>query len=113
VFYRQRANGKCQIVTIGVDGKDEITVVKDDANNVHPSFLKSGRIGFSAERESKASIMTVEPDGTKPVQVGVADAWFARWSPDGTRVAYITGRFPESKIYLMNSDTTGVRALEP
>ena len=36
------------------------------------------------------------------------EAFFARPSPDGKRIAFTAGRFPQSAIYVMNTDGTGL-----
>ena len=33
------------------------------------------------------------------------------WSPDGTRIAYVSDRSGPGSIYLMNADGTGVKRL--
>ncbi len=52
-------------------------------------------------------------DGTDVRQLTVNDgtALESAWSPDGTRIAFTSGRFDRQDIYTMRSDETDVRQL--
>ena len=39
--------------------------------------------------------------------IGSTPAYFARFSPDGKRIAYVAGKFPESAVYIANADGSG------
>lgn len=112
VIHRDPADGKTQIYAVPVDGSAEQTVVKDDATNVYPSYLPSGEVGFVVQTpDGKGPIFRVHADGRGRTRVGSVDALFARWSPDGKRVAFIAGAWPKSAIYVMNADGSGVRKI--
>jgi TolB protein len=110
VIHRDPADGKTQIYAVPIDGSAEQTVSADDATNVYPSYLPSGDIGFVQQTpDGKGPIFRVRADGSGRTRVGSVDALFARWSPDGKRVAFIAGAWPKSAIYVMNADGGGVR----
>jgi hypothetical protein len=50
-------------------------------------------------------------DGARIARLGDVELSFARWSPDGARVAFTSGRWPKSAVYLMDADGTGLRTL--
>ncbi len=49
-------------------------------------------------------------DGSDPLRLTEMDALSPHWSPDGTRIAFLAGD-PESKIYLINTDGSGLSNL--
>ncbi|NWF69872.1 MAG: PD40 domain-containing protein [Chloroflexi bacterium] len=81
------------------------------------------RILFVSERESLTvgrqnpgifNIYLMDTSGTLLTQLS-ADLGFnqqARWSPDGTRIVFVSMRGGESRLYLMGADGGQVRALE-
>jgi TolB protein len=52
-------------------------------------------------------------DGTQVRQFTDNDAWeaFPTWSPDGTRIAFNSGRDGDPEVFVMNADGTQVRQL--
>ena len=50
-------------------------------------------------------------DGTQVRQLTDNDAWeaFPTWSPDGTRIAFVSGRDGHPEVFVMNADGTQVR----
>jgi TolB protein len=52
-------------------------------------------------------------DGTQVRQLTDNDAWeaFPTWSPDGTRIAFNSGRDGDPEVFVMNADGTQVRQL--
>jgi TolB protein len=78
------------------------------------------RIVFSSpefELPGKSSnVYTIRPDGTGLVQLthdrgGKVNNGADTWSPDGTKIAFISNRSGEYRIYVMNTDGTGVAQL--
>jgi Tol biopolymer transport system component len=47
-------------------------------------------------------------DGSALTKVGTIKSFFARFSPDGKKIAYVSGKFPETAIYIANIDGSGV-----
>ncbi|HKG14103.1 MAG TPA: hypothetical protein VKB12_12205 [Pyrinomonadaceae bacterium] len=62
------------------------------------------------KREGDAAfhIYSVKTDATDLKRLYEQEAFFARPSPEGKKIAFTAGRFPESAIYVMNSDGTGL-----
>ncbi|MCI0596120.1 MAG: hypothetical protein L0Z48_06220, partial [candidate division Zixibacteria bacterium] len=61
---------------------------------------------FISNLDSVEAIYTVKPDGSglKPIRTGDLRAFFTRYSPDGSKLAIITGGWPASTITIMNAD---------
>lgn len=112
VFFRETGDGMDQIRVVAADGSTESAITRDRHLNTFPSFLPGGDIAFTSKpKDGEVALVRVAPDGTDRRRVGSVETFFARWSPDGERVAFISGRWPKSAIYLMNADGTGVRKL--
>jgi len=112
VFYREKGDRKDQVYTVSVDGSAE-RAVTHEAHNFFPSFLPDGRIAFTSTNTdmNETCIVVVGPDGAGRTRLGDYRAFFARWSPDGRRVAFVSGAWPKSAIYVANADGTGVRKI--
>lgn len=112
VFYRSRDDGRDQIWVREVDGAREWNITDDEANNIFPSFLTDGSIGFSSKAPGGAPrVICVNADRSNRRSVGPYGAFFARWSPDGSTIAIIAGNWPRAAIYVMRFDGVGVQKI--
>src|SRR5439155_16745977 len=73
----------------------------------------TGKIAFQSNRDSKDrntyNIYVMNPDGTDRVQLtDKGDNWFPSFSPDGTRIAFVSNRDGNRDIYLINPDGTNL-----
>ncbi|MGZ4694127.1 MAG: TolB family protein, partial [Acidimicrobiales bacterium] len=71
----------------------------------------NGRIAFTSVRDGNFEIYTVEPDGSGLLRLtnNQADDEMPAWSPDGTRIAFVSNRDASNEdIYTMNADGSGV-----
>ena len=46
-------------------------------------------------------------DGSGLAKIGNINSFFARYSPNVKKIAYISGKFPETAIYIANADGSG------
>ncbi len=113
VFYRDRGDGMDQVFELAVADRRETQITNDDGNNIYPSFLPDGQIAYHSRRKnSQDRLLCVNAEGKLTREIALpTKSFFARWSPDGRRIAMIGGAWPKSAIYLMNDDGTGVRKL--
>jgi TolB protein len=92
------------------------------ASPAHATFPgKNGRLVFSAvEPNENQDIYTINPDGsgltrltnTDALEADTAEDYEAKWSPDGTKIAFARSRNSGTpRVYAMNPDGTGLRQL--
>ncbi len=85
------------------------------ANSVYGQA--TNKILFGSDRDGTPEIYVMDADGTDLVRL-TTDAWVQiapvtevaslAWSPDGTRIAFITNRIGARQIFVMNADGTGL-----
>jgi len=70
-----------------------------------------GRIAFVSTRTGNDDIFTMNPDGTRTVNVtkSPANDTDPAWSPDCSRIAFVSDRGGNPDIYVINADGTGIR----
>jgi tol-pal system beta propeller repeat protein TolB len=110
-FYAERGDQKDQVWVMNADGREAKLLTGGVGHNIFPAFASDGaRVLFTSKREGDSffHIYSVKTDGTDLKRLCEQEAFFARPSPDGKKIAFTAGRFPESAIYVMNSDGTGV-----
>jgi hypothetical protein len=56
-------------------------------------------------------MFTMNADGSGQQKLVDKLVFFARWSPDGGRIAFISGKYPLTEIYIMKADGTGMLKL--
>jgi Tol biopolymer transport system component len=113
-YYAERGDRKDQVWVIDADGRGAKLLTAGVGHNIFPAFSADGaRVVFTSKREGDDffHIYSVKTDGTDLRRLYEQEAFFARPSPDGGRIAFTAGRFPESAIYVMNSDGTGLTRL--
>jgi TolB protein len=110
-YYAERGDRKDQVWLMKADGSEPKLLTGGVGHNIFPAFSSDGaRVVFTSKRDGDEffHIYSVKADGTDLRRLCEQEAFFARPSPDGKRIAFTAGRFPESAIYVMNSDGTGV-----
>lgn len=115
LFYTEKGDRKDQLYLINPDGSGLKLLTGGVGHNFAPSWSPDGkRILFSSIRDDSAqatgadvAIYTMRADGTDLKKLPFSGrAFFARYSPDGKRIAVIAGKYPESAIYLVKPDGT-------
>jgi Tol biopolymer transport system component len=72
----------------------------------------NGKIAFSSFRNDQLDVYTMNPDGSAQVNltpnVDADDDGGPAWSPDGSRIAFTSGRTSgNEEVYVMNADGSG------
>jgi tol-pal system beta propeller repeat protein TolB len=112
VFYREKGDGMDQIHAVAADGSEEKQVTGDSANNTFPSFLPDGRVAFTSQLPGESHRLVIaKADGSERTTVTGASTFFGRFSPDGSTIAFIAGRWPRSAIYLTKPESAAFRKL--
>lgn len=74
-------------------------------------------IAFDSDRDDNREIYVMEPDGGNPLNLTnhPADDWSPAWSPDGSRIAFVSDRENDHGsvqcIYVMNADGSDAHEL--
>lgn len=107
-FSRRQGSTRDHIFVVNADGTGERQLTNDDSNNTFPSWsADGGRIMFTSDRDGpgREGIFVMDAEGSSVTRLlpGLR-AGFARWSPDGTRLAIIAGEFPDTRIYIAGAD---------
>ena len=69
--------------------------------------------GAGTDTTTKTEIYAMKVDGSGLTRLtfGTASAWDPDWSPDGSRIAFVSDRSGTSEIHVMNADGSGVKQL--
>ena len=117
VYYAEKGDGKDQIWVMNSNGSNKTLLTANIGHNIFPGWSPDGKkIIFSSSKRDPDSagsyidgsfLYTMNADGSGLKKLGNIKSFFARFSPDGKKIAYISGRFPETQIYVANADGTG------
>lgn len=111
VWYARDAGGD-RLHVASADGSDAAVVPTSDAGAIYPCFLPDGRLLFAGVTPAGRKLLTtIGPDGRDPVLLGGIEAFFARPSRDGRRLAFVSGAWPRSRIAIARADGAAARVV--
>jgi Tol biopolymer transport system component len=89
-FYREKGDGADQIHVARPDGTGDRNVTNDGFNNVFPGWTPDGRIVYGqGQKGQPTNAFTVGVDGSGKRPLLGIKSFFARYAPDGGRLAYL------------------------
>ncbi len=109
-YYREKGDGKDQIHVANVDGGGDVNITNDTFNNVYPGWTPDGRIVYGQGTKGVPTrAFTIGVDGRDKQPLLDIKSFFVRYSPDGSRIAYLT-EHPETGVRLVVAarDGTGL-----
>lgn len=116
VYYSEKGDRKDQIWVMNADGSNQTLLTGGIGHNIFPAFSHDGKkiIFSSSNREGGNTsyvdgsyVYVMNADGSNLARLSEIKSFFARFSPDGKKIAYITGKFPSTEIYIANADGSG------
>ena len=124
-FVSDALYGQYDICLINLDGTAVAQLTTSLGNDFWPTWSPDGsKLAFQTDRNIapahdsvparlQLDLYVINADGTGETQISADTANEAQpaWSPDGTKIAFVTDRDGNNEIYVMNADGTNVRRL--
>jgi len=117
LYYAEKGDGKDQVWVMNADGSSPALLTNDIGHNIFPGWSADGReiIFASSKRDKKTDgsyidesyLYVMNADGSNLRKLGNIQSFFARFSPDGKHIAYVSGKFPSTNIFVANVDGSG------
>lgn len=101
-YYSDKGDHKDQVYVTDADGRNTLNVTGDTMNNIFPSWSHDGRRIIYGSGGMLYSITANGSNDKKSLSIA---GFFGRFSPDGKQLAFISGRWPDSDIFI--SDDKG------
>lgn len=104
-------DGRQQIYSVNLLGKDRQIVIDSEGVNNWPHFAPEGRrFTFSSSRDDDYEVYVADSTGSNPQRLtdSPGQDLRPRFSPDGSRIAFTSNRDGNYEIYVMKADGTNV-----
>ena len=111
VFFCYPEDGRQQIYSVNLQGKNRQTVIDSEGVNNWPHFAADGRrFTFSSSRDDDYEIYVADSNGSNPLRLSQSPGQDLRprFSPDGSRIAFTSSRDGNYEIYVMQADGSNV-----
>jgi Tol biopolymer transport system component len=114
VYYAEKGDGKDQVWVMNADGSNATLLTNNIGHNIFPGWSADGKeiIFASSKRDQRSDgsyvdgsyLYVMKADGSDLRKLGNIQSFFGRFSPDGKLIAYVSGKFPSTNIFLANAD---------
>ena len=114
IAYHSWQSGNRDVYIVGADGRARNAVTSYPGHEMYPIWSPSGReLLFISDRNKRWELHVIsrndDASWSAPRQVTTDFGYNGRWSPDGTRIAYVS--LVDTTIHVVNADGTGSRLL--
>lgn len=107
-YYLEKGDGQDQVYVIRADGSSPTNVTNDTFNNVYPGWTPDGRVVYGQTlKGAPATTFTVRSDGADKRPLLNIKSFFIRFSPDGSRIAYLGEHLEGDGIRVIIADQRG------
>ncbi|MBN1190588.1 MAG: PD40 domain-containing protein [Dehalococcoidales bacterium] len=105
IVFSSTENGDSQIYTMDSDGANKIQLTQSGVN-IRPDWSVDGKILYVSNSASQNVIFIMDADGNNKTQITPdgSQAFYPKWSPDGTRIVYSSNRDGHDEIFMIDSD---------
>ena len=112
VSFRSTRDGNDEIYVMNADGSNQRNLTNDPAGDWSPAWSPGGTtiayatfaFGGVFAGGSYTDIALINIDGTGRTRLTEAHGEYPNWSPDGTRIAFTSGRAGSYDIWVMDAD---------
>ncbi len=107
ILFSYPEEGRQQIYSVDLLGKNRQTVIDSEGVNNWPHFSPDGRqFVFSSSRDDDYEIYVAQSNGSNPRRLTNSPGQDIRprFSPDGSRIAFTSNRDGNYEVYVMQSD---------
>jgi len=121
VYYAEKGDGKDQVWVMNSDGSSPTLLTNNIGHNIFPGWSADGKeiIFASSKRDQKSDgsyvdgsyLYVMNSDGSNLRKLGDVQSFFARFSPNGKHIAYVSGKFPLTHVFVANIDGSGTQKI--
>jgi Tol biopolymer transport system component len=120
VYYSDKSDRKDQIWIMNADGSNQTLLTNGTGHNIFPSFSPDSKQIILSRRDDRDAeksytdasyLFVMNADGTNLKALAQINSFNARFSPDGKRIAFITGKFPNNNIFIVNPDGSNIKKI--
>lgn len=108
-YYFEKGDGNDQLFVMRADGTQQKNITNDEFNNIFPGWINKKTIVYGQGLKGKPTkVFTINADGTEKKQLLTLESFYARFSRDGKKVAFVSNRDGgKPHIFVTNSDGSG------
>lgn len=103
LYYYEKGDNKDQLYIANQDGQHVTHISSDSTHNYYPSWLPDGETIIYATKGDLWKMSTRKPNEKEELLPGIG---YAKFSPDGRKIAFKKGSWPSAEIWICDSDSS-------